>query len=195
MKHPFVMIATLAAFLAGAVQVQAELYTGQPLGEVPPGLSMGADPIGTFTYNDGTNIASAVIDFTVLGPAEVLATSGTLIVTAGSAIGSYPLLSGGPATFLSPDGAFLVNDVLYAGSDPVLDSWGLLFGSGSTEINIWGNSPGNDSFWAYNPTESYYVASTGPAAVTFSPEPSTIAIAAIGALCLVGFGIRRRPAA
>jgi hypothetical protein len=190
MKYALAMIATGATLLAGASQVKAELYTGQSIGDGPTN-TIGADPIGTFKYNDGSNVASALIDYTILGPGLDLATSGTLTVTGGNAIGTYNLISGGPATFLSPEGAFLANNLLHPGSDPLLDNWGLLFGNGSTEINIWGDSPGVYSFWAYTPSAGYEVASTGSAAVSFSPEPSSIAIAALGGLGLFGYLIRR----
>jgi hypothetical protein len=74
-------------------------------------------------------------------------------------------------------------------------------GSGSIELNIWGNAPGNYSFWAANGPDlpgDVFVSFDGTAAVTLTavPEPSSIALGAIGALLgLVGYRLYVRRSA
>ena len=87
---------------------------------------------------------------TDLGGGQFLATAGGLTVTAGADFGTYPLYPGGPAVTTSPLGAFEYDSVLYPTVDPPLDVDGLLFTAPGLEINIWGNSPGNYSFYDYS---------------------------------------------
>jgi hypothetical protein len=99
------------------------------------------------TYTDGgANVASGVID--LVGNTAV---SGSLTVTAGSADGTWTLSPGG-----GQDGSFIWDNEVFAGNNPFLDVDGLLFVDGGSELNIWGNSPGNYSFYGnidgnYNP--------------------------------------------
>jgi len=141
----------------------------------------GADPQYFFTFSIGGNIGSALLTTTDLGGGHSLATGGTLDVTAGAAVGTYSLSLGGPAPFISPSGAFQVDNVLTPAADPILDTYGLLFGSGGVEINIWGNSPGNYSFYSWT-GGSYVVSTTGPGAVTATavPEPTTLLLLGSG---------------
>jgi hypothetical protein len=90
------------------------------------------------------------------GFSPYLATAGTLTVTGGHDVGSYPLYPEGPAAVDSPSGYFEVDNLLYPSVDPTIDMYGLLFTNGSTfEINIWGNGAGNYEFYdnkGYNVT-------------------------------------------
>lgn len=102
----------------------------------------------TCTFAIGSQTGYGTLTTANLGNGELLATAGTLTVTGGSDIGTYPLYPGGPATTYSPAGLFIYDNILYSSQDPVLDEDGLLFtGSGGLELNIWGNSPDNYSFY------------------------------------------------
>ena len=144
MKAAIFSLATAALLLVGAGQAQA----GLPglTGGAPGTYYAGDDPLYFISYNDGVNIASGTITTT-----GNLAVSGTLNVTAGAATGVYSLIPGGPSPTSSPSGAFIVDNLIYPGSNPTLDVNGLLFGSGGVEVNIWGNSADNYSFWCLHP--------------------------------------------
>jgi hypothetical protein len=76
-----------------------------------------------------------------------LATSGNLTVTGGSDVGTYTLIPGGPGVTTSPFGSFLYDNVITASANPALDVDGFLFGVAGKEINVWGNSADNYSFY------------------------------------------------
>ncbi len=139
-------------------------------------------------YSDSAgNVANGVITATLISGNDYLATSGYLNVTASttpSVVGSYSLAPGGPAAFLSPSGAFIVDNILYNASDPYLDVYGLLglgFAStAGTELNLWGNgSSGNYSLYAWQPTNGYVLQFNGQATSSIAavvPEaPSLLA--------------------
>ena len=78
---------------------------------------------------------------------------------------------------------------------PVLDVNGIIFSDGgSTELNIWGNGPGNYSFWLFNPATGYTSLFDGEATVSASvvPEPGSLALAGMGVFGLLGYRARRR---
>ena len=118
------------------------------------GISASATQLG-FSYNDGTNVATANLTVTNLGGGSYQATAGTLVVTGGSAAGTYTLL---PGSGTSPSGQFTYDNILDT-TAPVVDSQnGLVFVNSGTgnEINIWYNgnggsasgAPGTYGFWA-----------------------------------------------
>lgn len=173
----------------------ASIMSGSSLpddGLSPP--SAGAtDPAFVFSIDLMGNDATATLDAIVLTGGAFLATSGTLHVTAGADVGTYSLVAGGPGAFDSPSGAFVANDVLYPGSNPLLDAYGLLFTGGGLEINIFGNSPNNYSFASGNGS-NYNVEVTGtPDSVSLqeAPEPGTLALLGIG-LALLGAGLAKQ---
>ena len=98
------------------------------------------------------------------------AMAGTLTVNSGDDQGTFPLYPGGPGVTLSPLGGFLYDNVIYPVIDPPLDVDGLLFSVTGFEINLWGNSPGNYSFYDYNGS-SYGVQLTETGAVNFETDP------------------------
>jgi hypothetical protein len=85
-----------------------------------------------------------------MGNDQFLATAGSLTVTGGADVGAYPLYPGGPGVTVSPLGAFDFDDVLYPSTNPPLDLDGLLFTGPGLEINIWGNSLNNYSFYDFS---------------------------------------------
>jgi hypothetical protein len=194
MRRALPLLAALV-LLFGVTDANAGIIAGQ---STASGYS-GQDPSFDFSYSDGSgNVAHGSLTGIDLGNGRFLITSGTLVVTGGADFGTYSLFPGGPGETSSPTGAFLFNDVLYPSNNPSLDSDGLLFTGNGLEINIWGNSPGNYSFWSWNGS-SYNVQSTGPATfqVSAAPEPTTFALFGLMAVGGVGYcGWRRRkPAA
>ena len=126
----------------------------------------------TFTFSIGPQGGSGVLTSADLGGGQLLATAGTLTVSAGSNIGTYSLYPGGPGVNTSPGGAFLFDDLMFPARDPVLDVDGLLFQGGGNEVNIWGNSPGNYSFYSWNSgTYITTVTSAGTVTPVVSPVP------------------------
>jgi hypothetical protein len=130
----------------------------------------------TFTFVIGSETGNGTLTTTDLGNGELLATAGTLNVTGGSAIGTYPLYPGGPGVTTSPAGAFLYDDLFFPSQDPALDGDGLLYtGSGGLEINIWGNGADNYSFYTGYASGNYPVQITAAGVITpnvaVNPDP------------------------
>jgi len=86
------------------------------------------------------------------------------------------------APSVSPLGAFIYDNIVYPGPDPMLDTSGILFSISGTEGNIWGNSGPKDY--------SFYVCCYVPAndrVDTFTLTPA--AVAEPSALALLGSGL------
>lgn len=145
-----------------------------------------------FTYSDGAaNTASGFLDTVDLGGGSLLAASGELNVT-GTYAGTYTLIAGGPSTFNVP--GFIVNNVLYPNSDPVLDVYGLAFVNGTTYLNIWGNSAGNYSFYTFDSASSSYGAQfTGTATATISAVPEPTGALLVSVLFVLASFAARKP--
>jgi hypothetical protein len=116
---------------------------------VPLG-SAGFGPSFDFSFDVSPETGYGSLTTTDQGNSEFLATNGSVTITAGADAGTYPLYPGGPGVSTSPLVAFLYDDLIYFGSNPPLDVDGLLFTAGGLEVNIWGNSPGNYSFYDYS---------------------------------------------
>jgi hypothetical protein len=143
---------------------------------------VGPDPIFNFAFSIGPDTGFGNLNTVDIGGGAFAAIGGSLTVTGGLVMGSYLLLPGGPGVTISPSGAFAFDDLLYPASNPYLDVWGLLFTGGGLEINVWGNSAGNYSFYSYN-NSSYNVADTADAPF------STIAVSEPATLWLFGAGL------
>jgi hypothetical protein len=111
----------------------------------------------TFTFtasdSDSGTFSYGVLQATNNGDGTFTATSGYLVVISGPDVGEYDLFPNPnpPFPFVSPAGAFIVDDELYPGQDPLLDMYGLLFTGGGLEINIWGNGAGIPySYYSWN---------------------------------------------
>ncbi len=128
----------------------------------------------TFTFGIGSQTGNGALTSQDLGGGELLATTGSLTVTGGSDLGTYPLYPGGPGVTTSPGGAFIFDDLVFPAQDPTLDPDGLVFVGGGSEINIWGNSLDNYSFYTYiGGTYTTQVTSAGffTTAVNATPDP------------------------
>lgn len=122
-------------------------------------------PIFDFSFDISPETGYGSLTTTDQGSSEFLATTGSLTITAGADVGTYPLIPGGPGVTVSPLGSFDYDNLIYFQSNPPLDEDALLFGADGLEINIWGNSPGNYSFYDSNapgvyPTQLAYVNGT-----------------------------------
>jgi hypothetical protein len=107
----------------------------------------GFESLFNYTFTIGTDTGYGTLNSTNIGNGKFFATAGSLIVTGGNDIGTYSFYPGGPGPVISPTGFFEYNNVLYPLSNPLLDTWGLLFTGNGLEINIWGNSPNNYTFY------------------------------------------------
>ena len=113
-------------------------------------VSLGAatfGPLFDFSFDIPTQAGYGSVNTTDLGGGLFLAADGTVTITGASDIGTYPLYPGGPAITTSPQGAFLYDNLFYYLTNPPVDLDGLLFTGPGLEINIWGNSPDNYSFY------------------------------------------------
>ncbi|MGA2240357.1 MAG: hypothetical protein ABSG74_14225 [Candidatus Bathyarchaeia archaeon] len=178
MRLKTLQAALLAGALGLAVQAQASV-------------------VFDLTYSDPSgNAANGQLTANPNDDGSYTAISGTLDITASTTagvVGSYSLYfnPNGTAPTVSPAGAFIYDNQLFPGKDPYLTTYGLLlWTSGVREINLWGNSPGNYSLYAYDNGVGYTLTYTGPATVTLVPEPTTM-VAGIGALGLVLLGMFR----
>jgi hypothetical protein len=125
-------------------------------------LTSGFEPLFDFSFSILPETGYGSLNTTDEGYGEYMATAGNLTVTGGDDIGTYPLYPGdmgmypsGPGSgnsfyLTSPMGAFYYNNLFYTPStNPQIDLDGLLFTTPGLEINIWGNSPGNYSYYDY----------------------------------------------
>ena len=128
-------------------------------------------PIIDYSFTISTQTAYGSLNVTDEGGGSWLATSGTLTVTGGSDVGSYTLIPGGPAITLSPLGSFDYDNLITPGANPALDVDGLLFGVTGKEINVWGNSPNNYSFYDSTARQVYGTQLVATGAFSFQPAP------------------------
>jgi hypothetical protein len=198
-----------------------------PAGMVPPSKGPGPGPGGndpqySFTFSDpqgdvghGTLIAVP----SGQGDDSLWAVSGSLILTSSSdgnaSVGTYSLLSIGPAPTFSPSLFFVVDNLIYPANDAAsgthnagigitnpsyLSNLGLLFGQPGTgsqdEINIWGNGGGDYAFGSEKggvlTISDLAGGSFTLTAVIAAPEPASLTLLGLGAAGLLGYGSRRR---
>jgi hypothetical protein len=107
------------------------------------------------------------------------ADSGSFTITAGNMAGTYTLLA-----TTGSDSHFSWDTTVNVGSDPFLDTQGLLFTSGADEINLYGMGAGSYGLGGWVGSVSYNA--TGSATLTVVPEPITCAMAVFGLLFVGG---------
>jgi hypothetical protein len=129
------------------------------------------EPLFDCTFNIAPEVGHCSLNATDQGGGTWLATAGSLTVTGGSALGTYTLIPGGPGVTTSPLDSFYYDNLFTPSANPTLDVDGLLFGVTGLEVNIWGNSASNYSFYDSNATQNYPVQVTGTGTVAFLTDP------------------------
>jgi hypothetical protein len=130
-------------------------------------------PIIDFSFTIAAQTAYGSINVADQGNGSWLATGGSLTVTGGSDVGTYTLIPGGPGITTSPLGSFLYDNVVTPSANPALDVDGLLFGSGGTELNVWGNSINNYSFYDSTSRGVYGAQLTATGSFSFQTGPGS----------------------
>ena len=182
MKLMKCLLALLVFMNLSAAGLWADEFIGVSGGGtiVTPGTG-GADPSYLFTFTDPSfDVARGILNADLLGHV----TSGTLDVTAGQDVGTYSLIAGGPGvTNSSPvfsncslggSCVYQYNNMVYP-ANPLayLDTYGLLFGSGTTEVNIWGNG-GSSYEFSSEMGAVQNLDHTGAFTLTATPEPMSM---------------------
>lgn len=152
--------------------------------------TLGSAGTYTFDFNNLSNFEATGV-LTTDASNNIITMTGTVTGTGGGAI-SFTSGSGS-------DAAFTWDNVLIPNADPQLDTFGLVFVTPTYEYNVWGNSPGNYSYYAATPIgTANYISGDGPPQVTVTitevaavPEPSTWAMMVLG-FAGVGFMAYRR---
>lgn len=153
--------------------------------------ALAEDNVFTFTYSDPLTLAHGNVLASDNGDGSFTAYSGTLTISGTSFDGVYNLWQNpsAPAASYSPSGRFIINNQVHTGTASLFDFYGLLFTSGSREVNLWGNGDGNPwSLWSS--TGGGYDHSSDSGVVTdivVQPVPSVgapIALASVGLLVM-----------
>ena len=135
-------------------------------------LTSAFEPLFDFTFSIGPDTGYGSLNTTDIGNGQYFATAGSLTVTGGRDVGTYPLFPGGPAVTSSPSGFFIFNNVLYPSVDPGVDVDGLLFLGSGLEINIFSNGPSNYQFYdnsGYNNVGQPFALNIAPGGGQTSP--------------------------
>jgi hypothetical protein len=128
-------------------------------------------PTINFSFTISTETASGSLNVTDEGGGKWLATAGSLTVTGGVDVGTWTLIPGGPGVTLSPLGSFDYDNVITPSANPALDTDGLLFGASGKELNVWGNTPNNYSFYDSTARQVYGTQLTATGAFSFQTSP------------------------
>ena len=137
-------------------------------------ISLGTNafqPIIDFSFTIPPETAYGSLNVTDQGNGTWLATSGSLTVTGGSDVGTYTLIPGGPMVTTSPMGSFLYDNVITPSANPALDVDGLLFGVTGKELNVWGNSANDYSFYDSTGPGVYGTQLTATGTFSFQTDP------------------------
>jgi hypothetical protein len=82
-------------------------------------LTSAFEPLFDFTFSIGPDTGYGSLNTTDIGNGQYFATAGSLTVTAGRDVGTYPLYPGGPAVTTSPSGFFIFDNVLYPSASEI----------------------------------------------------------------------------
>ena len=145
------------------------------------GLTCGTGALAdtfSFTYVSGGVTASGTLTGTSIGGGVYDITSGTVTLTGApiSGSGSLVLNPNAPGTYNAYVGGGTIltyDNLLFQGSNPPIDSNGLLFDIGGIDVNIWGNGPGSFTLFEGN----YIFSDSGSLTV---PEPSVLSLLTLG---------------
>ena len=170
-----IWVAAVALLFAGVGQARADLYE--------------------LTFTGATVNGSVLLDAIDLGGGTWLATSGTGSVTGAPQSGVLTLFPNPnpPNAVDSPSGFFLYNDLLYPNGHPVefVDVDGPLFRlPNGVEVNLFNNgSPSNPQYLYFDNTGFNQTVGLSLSAV---PEPSSLVLAGLGVVSLLGYRWRRK---
>jgi len=128
-------------------------------------------PIINFSFSIPPETAFGSLNVTDEGGGTWLATSGSLTVTGGSDLGTWTLIPGGPGQTFSPLGSFVYDNVITPAANPALDTYGLLFGTTGKELNVWGDSANNYSFYDSTADQVYGTELNATGAFSFQSAP------------------------
>lgn len=170
-----------------------------------------ADTMFSLSFNINGNEGQASLTASDLGGGQFRATSGTLNMTTGAAAGNYSLVpiaglvqgncDPGSFSYNPPGfGGWCANNILYPSNNPILDIYGLIFASGDTSLNLFGNSANRYSFFALQANgvddSAYFVQADNlpPRSISLTqvPEPASLALVGLALAGLVAS--RRKPA-
>lgn len=115
--------------------------------------------------------------------------AGELTVQNGAYAGSYDLIANpnGSSYAISPLGYFIYDNRVAPSAQTSMNVYGLLFGAGGLEINIWGNGD-NNPYTFYARDGSTIFSRGGDFVLSSVPAPAGLALACIG----VALSLRRR---
>jgi len=99
--------------------------------------TFGFEPRFDFSFDISPDIGYGSLSTTDIGNGEFLATAGSLSVTGGLEVGTYPLYPGGPGSITSPSGFFFYDSVLYPSTNPRSMSMGF-----SSSAAVWRSTSG-----------------------------------------------------
>jgi hypothetical protein len=172
-RRTLVVVAGSAIALGSLASVSKADYiapgtSGASTGSDAPLSANGVDPVYEFSVGSGNVTGNVILDTKEVGTTDAYyATAGSLSLTVGGTTTVYTLNTGvGPGVTLSPTGDFNVDNLVYPNLDAntassegidtgltsgagasALDYWGLLFSSGPTDVNIWGNGANSISLY------------------------------------------------
>lgn len=193
MNKSLPIAALFSIVLSGAYA--APVSAGPIIGNSSGTPVYGSDPLFAYTFTsiDGSVSVSGLLDAYSLGGGTYSASTGTVdILLAGASGLTAPTgtlyANPTPATYVtSPSGYFYYDDQLLPGSNPLITNPGLLFYVGGTELNIFSNGPGPNTYQFYTNT-GYNV--FGNFSIQAVPEPFTVGLG----LAAVGLAVKRRRA-
>jgi hypothetical protein len=123
----------------------------------------------------GTTAGSGLVSGSLISPGVYEIVSGSFTFTSSDGLdgGTYALLPNPnpPNQSRSPSGFFVFDNVVSPAVDPFVNNNGLLFGSGSVEINLFSNAGNTPEYQLLENTEATVV---GDASIVAVPEPSPL---------------------
>ena len=144
----------------------------------------------SFSYSGGGVSGHGVLTAEEVAPGTWLALSGNDTTIGGPLTGTLALATNPspPGESYSPSGYFIFDNLIYPGSDPIIDNGGLLFVNGSGgEINLFSYGPDNYTHYdntGFNVPITFAVTAISGSDATAAPEPASLATLGAGVLGL-----------